>query len=104
MGQTEKNSLRANVFRVTPDSGHCSTQSALRISFGLMRRSDLTDYSITSSARTRNDAGIQSDRLGSREINNELKLGRLLDGNIAGPYPAQNFVDQLGGAPVLIRE
>jgi hypothetical protein len=31
MGQTEKNSVRANVFRVAPDSGHCSTQSALRI-------------------------------------------------------------------------
>src|ERR1700730_16867110 len=30
-GQTEKNSLRANVFRVAPDSGHCSMQSALRI-------------------------------------------------------------------------
>src|SRR5438552_18162748 len=28
MGQTEKNSLRANIFRVTPESGHCSMQSA----------------------------------------------------------------------------
>jgi hypothetical protein len=28
VGQTEKNSLRANVFRVTPESGHCSMQSA----------------------------------------------------------------------------
>jgi hypothetical protein len=27
-GQTEKNSLRANVFRVTPESGHCSMQLA----------------------------------------------------------------------------
>src|SRR5712671_5320508 len=27
LGQTEKNSLRANVFRVTPESGHCSMQS-----------------------------------------------------------------------------
>jgi hypothetical protein len=31
VGQTEKNSVRANVFRVTPESGHCSIQSALRI-------------------------------------------------------------------------
>src|ERR1700730_16108620 len=31
LGQTEKNSLRANVLRVAPDSGHCSMQSALRI-------------------------------------------------------------------------
>jgi hypothetical protein len=27
-GQTAKNSLRANAFRVTPESGHCSMQSA----------------------------------------------------------------------------
>src|SRR5216683_5803930 len=30
-GQTEKNSVRANVFRVAPESGPCSMQSALRI-------------------------------------------------------------------------
>src|SRR5260370_41815327 len=30
LGQTEKNSLRANVFGVTPESGHCSMQSACR--------------------------------------------------------------------------
>jgi len=28
MGQTEKNSARANVFQVTPESGHCATQPA----------------------------------------------------------------------------
>jgi len=28
LGQTEKNSLRENVFRVTPESEHCSMQSA----------------------------------------------------------------------------
>ena len=28
LGQTEKNSVRANVFRVAPESGHCSMQSA----------------------------------------------------------------------------
>src|SRR5260221_14091461 len=28
LGQTEKNSVRANVFRVTPESGHRSIQSA----------------------------------------------------------------------------
>jgi hypothetical protein len=31
IGQSEKNSSRANVFRVTPDSGHRWTQRALRI-------------------------------------------------------------------------
>src|SRR5260221_437812 len=28
LGQTEKNSARANVFRVTPENGHCSIRSA----------------------------------------------------------------------------
>src|ERR1700681_5120034 len=40
LGQTEKNSVRANVFRVTPESGHCSIQSACRkrARNGLMHR------------------------------------------------------------------
>ena len=37
-GQTEKNSLRANVFRVTPESGHRSMQSPC--SFGVESRCD----------------------------------------------------------------
>src|SRR6266566_351023 len=31
MGQTEKNSMRANVFRFDPESGPCPIQTALRI-------------------------------------------------------------------------
>jgi hypothetical protein len=36
MGQTEKNSVRAYVFRFTPELGHCSPQSACvkRANFG----------------------------------------------------------------------
>src|SRR3954454_14062675 len=52
MGQTEKNSARANVFRVTLELGHCPMKSALRIcaNNGLMHRSERQLYSITSSA------------------------------------------------------
>src|SRR6202022_3348056 len=41
LGQTEKNSPRANVFRVTPESGHRSMQSACLkgARFGPMHRS-----------------------------------------------------------------
>ena len=46
----------------------------------------------------------QAERLGGREIDDELEFGRLLDRDIAGLRPAQNLVDQLGGAPELIRE
>ena len=31
LGQSEKNSVRAYVFRFAPQFGHCSTQLALRI-------------------------------------------------------------------------
>ena len=31
LGQTEKNSMRANVFRFDPESGPCPVRSALRI-------------------------------------------------------------------------
>src|SRR6267378_7411781 len=42
LGQTEKNSVRANVFRVTPESGRRSMQSACLkgANFGLLHRSN----------------------------------------------------------------
>src|SRR5712664_1004027 len=54
-GQTEKNSLRANVFRVTPESGHCSMQSA--VLKGAKRR-HAPNYSITSLASASKFRGI----------------------------------------------
>jgi hypothetical protein len=55
LGQTEKNSACANVFRVTPESAHCSIQSAcLKGAINGSRQ----PYSITSSARPSNVAGI----------------------------------------------
>ena len=41
-GQTQKNSVSANVFRITPDSGHRSMQSACLI--------NLSDYDVRSLA------------------------------------------------------
>jgi hypothetical protein len=53
VGQNRKSSMRANVFRFAPESGHRAMQSAcpLRATSGLMRRSRQQVYSITSSAR-----------------------------------------------------
>jgi hypothetical protein len=52
LGQKAKFSLRANVFRFAPESGHRALQSAclFRATSGLMHRSKQL-YSITSSAR-----------------------------------------------------
>ena len=71
----------------------------------LMRRSDLTAYSITSSARARNDAGIFCPiALAVVRLTTSSNLVGCSTGISPGLTPAQNFVDQLGGAPVLIRE
>src|SRR5439155_13769313 len=46
----------------------------------------------------------EAEHLGGRKIDDKLESGRLLDRNIAGLRTAQNLVDQLGGAPELIRD
>src|SRR6266403_4300548 len=60
MGQTEKNSVRAYVFRFTPELGHCSSQSAClkRATNGLMHCNIQDRYSITSSAVASSEGGI----------------------------------------------
>jgi hypothetical protein len=58
-------------------------------------------HSITSSARTRNDSGYgQPKRLGGGQVDNEVVLGRLLDGQVGGLCAMKNLIDEIGGAPV----
>jgi hypothetical protein len=55
-------------------------------------------YSMTLSARKGNDAGIaEAERLGGRQIDNEIKLGRLFDRDVARLRPAHNLVEQSQG-------
>jgi hypothetical protein len=46
----------------------------------------------------------KAERLGGREVYDEIKLGRLLDWDVARLGTAQNLVDIVGGAPELVRE
>jgi hypothetical protein len=46
---------------------------------------------------------VEAERLGGLEVDDKLEFGRLLDRDVAWLRPAQNFVDQLGGAPEQIR-
>src|SRR5262249_57405742 len=46
----------------------------------------------------------QAQRLGSRQIDDELKLGRLLDRNIGRVCSAQDLVDEVGGAAEHVGE
>jgi hypothetical protein len=57
LGQTRKYSRRADVFRCPPDSGHSAEESACPFcaNSGLMQRSKIGGYSITSSARASMD-------------------------------------------------
>jgi len=58
-GQNRKSSMRANVFRFAPESGHRAMQSAcpFRAMNGLMRRSKRHLYSIILSARPSSEGG-----------------------------------------------
>jgi hypothetical protein len=44
------------------------------------------------------------ERLGGLEIDDDIELCRLLDRDVGGLRPAQNLIDQLGGAPKQIRK
>jgi hypothetical protein len=41
----------------------------------------------------------QAERLGGREIDDEVELGRLLDRKVARLRPSQNLIDIVGGTP-----
>jgi hypothetical protein len=88
---------------------------------GLMQCDKPRCYSITSSARARNDSGIVRPsalavmRLmvslnlvgcstGIDEIDGKFESGRLFNGDIAGLRPAQNFINEIGGAPEQVWE
>jgi len=44
----------------------------------------------------------QPERLGGRQIDDEIEFGRLLDRDVARLRPAQNLVDIVGGAPIQV--
>ena len=62
-------------------------------------------HSITSSARASSVGGIvEAERLGGRQVDDQIELGRLLDREVGRLRPAQNLVDIVGGAPEQVRE
>ena len=46
---------------------------------------------------------FKAERLGRPEINDQLKLRRLLDRQISGPRPLEDLVDEPGGAIIESR-
>src|SRR5215467_8797261 len=47
---------------------------------------------------------VDAERLGGREINHEIELGRLLDRKVGWLRPTQNLVDKLASTPEQIWE
>ncbi len=46
----------------------------------------------------------EAERLGRRQIDDEIESGRLLDWDVARLHPTQNLVDIVGRAPEQVRE
>src|SRR5271170_2211140 len=46
----------------------------------------------------------ETQRLGGREVDDEIELCRLLDWDVAGPRTAQNFIDVVGSASEQSRD
>ena len=47
---------------------------------------------------------FKTERLGGRQIDDEIELGRLLDRDLGRLRPAQNLVDKIGGASIQVQE
>jgi hypothetical protein len=61
---------------------------------------ELPHHRMTSSARSRIDSGkVYGEGFGRLEIDDQVKLGGLLDGEIGGLGTFQNLVDVRGTAP-----
>jgi hypothetical protein len=63
------------------------------------QQSPLFDHLV--GAREQRGGHVEAERLGGREINDEIEFGRLLNRDIAGLGAAQNLVDQFGSAMEL---
>ena len=47
---------------------------------------------------------IESERVGSRQIDDEIELGRLLDRDFAGLRSPKNLVHEVAGVPPQVRK
>src|SRR5450755_3224778 len=96
-GLTEKNSPRANVFRITLKADNAVGMSQT-CQFRKYQRRSFDDLVGTDHDRWRH-RDVRG--LGRLEIDDELKLGRLLDRDIGRLRAFENEVDNLRAAPPL---
>ena len=88
--------------RFTPKSGHvqCNSVCPPCANSGLMHRSKTDCYSITSSARSRNNSGIAKPRtLAAIRLTTSSNLVGCSTGRSAGFAPLENLVDNIACLP-----
>src|ERR1019366_9459189 len=91
MGQKAKYSLRADVFRFGPDSGHVATAAA----FPFRAKPGSRGTSFNDLGRNGEEGGWpgNAEFFGGLQIDNQIKSGGQLDRQIAGFGAAQNLVN-----------
>ena len=70
-----------------------------------MHKGQNSGYSITSSARaSKGRRDREAERLGGGQVDDQIKLGRLLDRQVARLCSAQNIVDVIGSTSEQVRK
>jgi hypothetical protein len=100
MGLARNAGLKKSSAQPTRPSGPTSTTKSAKS--GLMHCNKKPQYSITSSARTRNAPGIVNPSALAVSGSHEIESGRLLDRDVGRFCPMQNSVDKLSSVSKLI--
>src|SRR5262249_21190401 len=80
---------------LVPPSGRPSQESSLPI---------LTSFNHLIDAGEQRGRQFETERLGGRKIDDEIELRGLLDRDVARLRAAQDLVDIIGGASILVRD
>src|SRR6478736_3242095 len=98
-GQKAKYTLRADVFRFTPESGLKSDIAPCPKSANRRHRSLFDDLI---GAAEQHGWNFEPKRLRCLEIDHKLEFGRLLHRQVGGPLALENSVDVAGRLPGLL--
>src|SRR5262245_54065165 len=82
--------------------GRCATETSSWIRPLVLKRNASFDHLVGAQQERLGDR--QAQRLGGRQINGEVELGRLLDRDVARLRTTQNFIDITSSAPEKVQK